>query len=133
MRKACAGFLLAALSVVAVVVQAMPSQHIGSGPTLQNLQLETVSDTISRTFSGAKVNVTHQAIPSISWPKMTMDIALFEGARIRGVRPGDRAWIVLATGPGGVYGIQEIAPRSGPKPAAPPGAVVAEGVVNAMP
>ena len=92
-----------------------------------------VSDRAGRKFQNAKVNVTHEAIPSISWPKMTMDFPLFDGARIRGVKAGDRAWLVLAIGPGGVYGVQEIAPRSEPKPTAAAGAVTAEGIVNAMP
>ena len=104
---------------------------VPSGPSIGPATL--VSDRTGRRDGNAKVNLTHEAIPAIGWPGMTMDMPLLEGARIRGVKPGDQAWFVFAIGPDGAYAIKEIAPKTGPKPAAPAGAVVTEGVVNAMP
>ncbi len=52
------------------------------------------------------VNLTHDPIPEIGWPAMTMDLPILEGARIGGVAPGDKATVTLEKGPDGVYGVR---------------------------
>lgn len=59
---------------------------------------------------GDTVNLTHEPIPAIGWPTMTMDLKLLEGAEIGDVKPGDRATIMLEKGPDGLYGIRALAP-----------------------
>lgn len=57
-------------------------------------------------IAGGTVNLTHDPIPEIGWPAMTMDLPILEGARIGGVAPGDKATVTLEKGPDGVYGVR---------------------------
>lgn len=59
-------------------------------------------------ISGDTVNLTHDPIPEISWPSMTMDLKLLEGAETDGVQAGDEVMIMLEKGPDGVYGIRAL-------------------------
>lgn len=55
-------------------------------------------------------NVTHEPIPEIGWPAMTMDLPLLDGAEIEGVGEGDEVTIMLEQGADGMYGIRALAP-----------------------
>jgi copper(I)-binding protein len=106
--------------------------HFSGSHTAIDLRM-VVGEKSDLPVDGAKVNLTHDPIPQIGWPRMTMDMALLDEARIGEVKPGERAWLVFAIGKDGVYGVKEIAPRSGPKPVAHGGDVLAEGVVHSLP
>lgn len=52
------------------------------------------------------VNVSHDPIPEIGWPAMTMDMALTEDAQMMGdVAVGDTVTIMLIKGVDGMYAI----------------------------
>lgn len=57
-------------------------------------------------IAGDTVNLTHDPIPEIGWPAMTMDLPILEGAHIGGVAPGDKATVTLEKGPDGLYGVR---------------------------
>ena len=58
------------------------------------------------------INLTHDPIPEIGWPAMTMDLTILEDAEIGDVAPGDRVMIMLKQGPDGIYGIQSVMPAA---------------------
>lgn len=57
-----------------------------------------------------KVNITHQPIPQIGWPSMTMDFAVAPSVNLAGVRPGAKVNFSMMRQPDGMYAIQSIAP-----------------------
>jgi Cu/Ag efflux protein CusF len=62
--------------------------------------------------AGHKVNITHQPIPAIGWPSMTMDFAVAPAVNLAGVRPGAKVNFSMMRQPDGMYAIQSIAPAS---------------------
>ncbi|MEO1473686.1 MAG: copper-binding protein [Pseudomonadota bacterium] len=61
-------------------------------------------------INGDTVNLTHEPIPEIGWPQMTMDLKLLEGAEVGAVGPGDPITVMLEKGADGLYGIRALAP-----------------------
>ncbi|MFD1697356.1 copper-binding protein [Roseibium aestuarii] len=58
------------------------------------------------------VNVSHDPIPEIGWPAMTMDMPLLADARMMGdVKEGDSVTIMLMKGDDGMYAIGAIMPN----------------------
>ena len=64
-------------------------------------------------IEGDLVHLTHEAIPSIGWPKMTMGMTLLEGAETGGAKPGDQVVIMLEKGPDGLYSLRTIEKAKG--------------------
>lgn len=59
-------------------------------------------------IDGETVNLTHEPIPEIGWPTMTMDLKLLEGAEVADVKPGDKVLIMLEKDAEGLYGVRAI-------------------------
>ncbi|MDP6350987.1 MAG: copper-binding protein [Alphaproteobacteria bacterium] len=55
-----------------------------------------------------KVNLTHEPIPAIGWPAMTMDLSFSDQADLAGIGPGSAIRFTLAKGPDGIYWIDAI-------------------------
>jgi uncharacterized cupredoxin-like copper-binding protein/Cu/Ag efflux protein CusF len=51
----------------------------------------------------AKVNITHDPIKSLKWPKMTMDFKAHDAALLKDLKPGDRVNFELMKMQGGYY------------------------------
>jgi len=60
-----------------------------------------------------KVNLSHQAIPQIGWPAMTMDFAVDPAIDLRAVRPGSKVDFTIEQGAGGMYEIKTLKPAGG--------------------
>ena len=60
-----------------------------------------------------KVNVSHNPIPEIGWPAMTMDFAVAPAVDLRALKPGTRVNFTIEQGQGGMYEIRAIAPAGG--------------------
>jgi Cu(I)/Ag(I) efflux system periplasmic protein CusF len=60
-----------------------------------------------------KVNVTHNPIPEIGWPTMTMDFPVAPSVDLRLLKPGTRVNFTIERGQGGMYEIQAISPAGG--------------------
>lgn len=61
---------------------------------------------VMNSMGDGMVNVSHDPIPEIGWPAMTMDMPLTAGAQIMGdVAVGDRVTIMLIKGDDGMYAI----------------------------
>jgi Cu/Ag efflux protein CusF len=60
-----------------------------------------------------KVNVSHNPIPEIGWPAMTMDFAVAPSVDLRALKPGTRVNFTIEQGQGGMYEIRAISPAGG--------------------
>ena len=60
-----------------------------------------------------KVNLSHQPIPEIGWPAMTMEFPVAPAVDLSAIKPGSRANFTIEQGQGGMYEIKAIAPAGG--------------------
>lgn len=63
--------------------------------------------------AGHKVNLSHQPIPELGWPAMTMDFGVAPAVDLRAITPGARVNFTIEKGQGGIYEIKAIAPAGG--------------------
>lgn len=56
-----------------------------------------------------KVNLSHNPIPEIGWPAMTMDFSVAPSVDLRSLKPGSRVNFTIERGEGGTYEIRTIA------------------------
>ncbi len=59
---------------------------------------------------GGKVNVTHDPVPTIGWPKMTMDLPVTRRVDLSTVKPGTEVTFKLKKGRDNQFRIIEITP-----------------------
>ena len=57
-----------------------------------------------------KINLSHQPIPEIGWPAMTMEFSVAPSIDLKGITPGTRVNITIEQQPGGMYEIRAIVP-----------------------
>jgi Cu/Ag efflux protein CusF len=62
-----------------------------------------------------RINLSHDPIPSIGWPAMTMEFPVAPGVDISRVRPGGRANFDIGKGAGGMYEIRSLQPGGAPR------------------
>jgi Cu(I)/Ag(I) efflux system protein CusF len=60
-----------------------------------------------------KVNLSHNPIPEIGWPAMTMDFPVAPSVDLHVLKPGARVNFTIERGEGGLYEIRAIAPAGG--------------------
>jgi Cu/Ag efflux protein CusF len=60
-----------------------------------------------------KVNLSHQPIPDIGWPAMTMDFPVAPSVDLKAIKPGTRVNFTIEKGEGGMYEIKAISPAGG--------------------
>ena len=72
----------------------MQKAHVKAQATLNAIDLET-----------GTVNVSHEPIPSLGWPAMTMDMATAETIDLEAFEPGASVTIHLAKANDGIYTI----------------------------
>jgi Cu/Ag efflux protein CusF len=60
-----------------------------------------------------KVNISHQPIPEIGWPAMTMEFPAAPSVDLTAIKPGTRVNFAIERQPGGMYEIKSIAPAGG--------------------
>src|SRR5574338_377586 len=94
------------LATSAFLVLANVSAHAAEGVT------HTSRGTVNRVDANAgKVNLTHDPIPSLKWPGMTMDFAVKNKQVLAGDKPGQKVEFKLSDRPKGQYSIVEIIPE----------------------
>jgi Cu(I)/Ag(I) efflux system protein CusF len=54
------------------------------------------------------VNISHEAIPAIKWPAMTMDIKVKDAKLVAGIKPGQQVSFGLVKDPAAGYVISRI-------------------------
>jgi len=61
---------------------------------------------VLNTLGDGTANVSHEPIPEIGWPAMTMDLAVLEDAQMIGdIAAGDAVTLMLIKGDDGMYSI----------------------------
>ena len=60
-----------------------------------------------------KINLSHQPIPEIGWPAMTMEFPVAASIDLKAIKPGTRVNFTIEKGQGGMYEIRAIAPAGG--------------------
>lgn len=67
---------------------------------------------IVNSIGDGMANVTHDPIPEIGWPAMTMDLPLLANAEMMGeISPGDEVTLMLMQGADGMYAIAAMMPN----------------------
>ena len=56
------------------------------------------------------MNVSHEPIPAIGWPAMTMDFAVAPSVDLTAVKPGSRVNIAIEKGKNGIYEVHGVQP-----------------------
>ena len=107
--------LVAALfSASAAVAQMNHGNMDHSNMYMSDEQMEGAVHTkaVINTISEEMANVSHEPIPEIGWPAMTMDLALAPDARMMGdIAAGDSVTLMLIKGNDGMYMIGAIMPE----------------------
>ena len=57
---------------------------------------------------GRSINLTHEPIPALGWPAMTMDLPVTEPVDLSALSPGDRVSFGLQLGSDNLYRITEL-------------------------
>jgi Cu/Ag efflux protein CusF len=60
-----------------------------------------------------KVNLSHQPIPEIGWPPMTMEFPVAPSVDLNAIKPGTRVNFTIEKQPSGTYEIKAITPAGG--------------------
>lgn len=60
-----------------------------------------------------KINLSHNPIPAIGWPAMTMDFTVAPAVDLSRIKPGSRIDFILEKGKGGMYEVQSVQPAGG--------------------
>ena len=60
-----------------------------------------------------KVNLSHNPIPEIGWPAMTMEFSVAPSIDLKTIKPGTRVNFTIEQQPGGMYEIRAITPAGG--------------------
>ena len=93
---------------VTVREPAMPGKvqltHDGHGGTRANGTVNAVDPAMHT------VNLSHQPIPALGWPAMTMDFAVAPAVDLKEIRPGAAVTVTLGKGKNGIYEIRSIEP-----------------------
>lgn len=64
------------------------------------------AEAVVNSFGDGTVNVSHEPIPEIGWPAMTMDMPLIEGAEMMGdIADGETVTMMLVKGSDGMYSV----------------------------
>ena len=108
-------------AVVAGVLSVSPafaqkSGHSGhgghSGHAMGDTAAEVKAKAIIHQVDADKgmVNVTHDPVPELKWPQMTMDLPVTKRVDLSKVKAGDKVTITLKQGVDKQYRVMEIAP-----------------------
>ncbi len=111
------GLAPAFLSIVEVRAQSnqggvsdMPGT--GSGAASEAEKPSAVSTVNSVNAGERKINLSHEPIPAIKWPSMTMDFAVASSVDLSQVQPGAKVRFTLTRGAGGTYTVEAIRPMA---------------------
>ena len=61
--------------------------------------------------AGAKVNLTHEPMPALGWPKMTMDLPVTRTVDLSKVKPGSDVMVTIKLGRDKQYRVTAIEPK----------------------
>src|SRR5262245_15782895 len=91
----------------------MSQSSSGNAQIAQAASVQGTGTVKSVDAAGHKVNLSHDPIPAIGWPAMTMDFAVAPAVDLGALRPGTRVTFMMRRGGDGMYVIQSITPAGG--------------------
>lgn len=108
------------LSLAAILSFSAAAADMDNMPGM-NMKMDSPKTTTTKTNHGvgivntidakeSKINLTHEAIPSLSWPAMTMDFKVKNKAVLSKLKSGDKVDFDLKEQPKGQYMITKIVP-----------------------
>ncbi len=108
--------LVAILSLTALPAAYAQSSH---GMDHSNMHMDAKqmegavhAKAVINSIGDGTANVSHEPIPEIGWPAMTMDMTVLDDAQMMGdVKEGDSVTIMLVKGEDGLYAISAIMPN----------------------
>ena len=107
--------LISALTLTAPMAMAQTNHSTmdHSNMPMSDAQIEGAvrAKAIVNAIGDGTVNVSHEPIPEIGWPAMTMDMALTPDAVIDGVAQGDEVILMLIKGADGMYAVNAMMPE----------------------
>lgn len=111
MRFIQIGFVAAALMGFGTPsLQAAHHEHEAHQMDAHEGQVTTLAEILSVDVEARKIKASHEAIPEISWPAMTMDFAVTEEVDLSGLAAGDKVQLSLARAGDGIYHVVGILP-----------------------
>ena len=104
--------ILAAGASPALAQMSHGTDHSHMHGTAGQMEGAVQTKAVINAIGDGMANVTHEPIPEIGWPAMTMDLAVMADARMTGeVSPGDSVILMLVKGEDGMYAIGGIMPE----------------------
>ena len=110
--------LLQSLAILALSATAALSQtshnmdHSNMAMSEEQMEGAVHTKAVVNSMGDGVANVSHEPIPEIGWPAMTMDLPLSESAEIMDdVAPGDTVTLMLMKGADGMYAIGAMKPE----------------------
>ena len=78
----------------------------------EQMEMAVYTKAVVNALGDGTANVSHDPIPEIGWPAMTMDLALLPDAQMMGdVAAGDTVTLMLIKGDDGMYAIGAMMPE----------------------
>ncbi|CTQ69683.1 copper-binding protein [Roseibium alexandrii] len=112
-----AAFLAAGTAPMTFADSKHGSDHSGMDHSNMDMNAEQMegavhTQAVVNSIGDGTANVTHEPIPEIGWPAMTMDLPLMESAQMMGdVDAGDSVTLMLVKGDDGLYAIGAMMPN----------------------
>ena len=104
--------LLGTTGTVVVAQDTHIMDHSSMNMSTEAMKSAVHAKAVVNSIEGGMVNVSHDPIPEIGWPAMTMDLSVLPNVKIMDtVKSGDTVTMMLVKGKDGMYGIQALIPE----------------------
>ena len=104
--------LLGTTGTVVVAQDTHIMDHSSMNMSTEAMEGAVQAKAVVNLIEGGMVNVSHDPIPEIGWPAMTMDLSVLPNVKIMDtVKSGDTVTMMLVKGKDDMYGIQALMPE----------------------
>ncbi|MCK7613733.1 copper-binding protein [Roseibium sediminicola] len=105
-------FLSLAMTPAALAQSSHGMDHSNMPMSGEQIEGAVHAQAVVNSIGDGTANVSHDPIPEIGWPAMTMDLTVLEGAQMMGgINAGDTVTLMLVKGDDGMYAIGAIMPN----------------------
>ena len=113
MKTITVGIALATLAATAGIAQMNHNMdHSSMAMSEEQMAGAVHAKAVVNSMGDGIANVSHDPIPEIGWPAMTMDLTVLEGAEMMGeISSGDEVTLMLVKGASGMYAIAAMMPH----------------------